>query len=82
MRDQLDTVGRMREAERQAAELQAQLSIARSSEGDLPPDPGTSDGAASDEGEGAQAARSLRSRLAESASRKKGRGDRDTGFGG
>jgi hypothetical protein len=85
-RDQLETVGRMREAERRSAELQSELVSAhndgngRSPAPDDPPDGEQTEGI---EGESSVAARSLRSRLAQTAARKKGgdKGDPDSGFG-
>ena len=81
-RDQLETVGRMRDAERRSAEMSAELAAAQQEGDGLSPSGAADRSDDEDEppaGEGAQAARSLRSRLAQTAARKKG--DPDAGFG-
>jgi hypothetical protein len=83
-RDQLETVGRMRDAERRSAELQSDLAAAASGNGSAAT-PASADGEGSEivEGESSVAARSLRSRLAQTAARKKGdKAEPDSGFGG
>ncbi len=84
-RDQLETVGRMRDAERRSAELQSELAAAASDNGSAPATPASADSEGSEivEGESSVAARSLRSRLAQTAARKKGdKTEPDSGFGG
>jgi hypothetical protein len=83
-RDQLETVGRMRDAERHSAELQSELAAAANGNGGAPATPASDDGEGSEiaEGESSAAARSLRSRLAQTAARKKGdKSEPDSGFG-
>jgi len=84
-RDQLDTVARMRDAERRSAELQAELAAAGNGNVDTPAPTESSDDEGSEivEGESSVAARSLRSRLAQTAARKKGdKTEPDSGSGG
>jgi hypothetical protein len=87
-RDQRETTERMRDAERRSAELQVELLAARRQQDGIdasPSDPAETPGDDESgvvEGEGTRAALSLRSRLAQTASRKKGdRFDKDAGFG-
>ena len=79
-RDHTEVVERLREAERRAAGLQVELLDARAIQSELHV-PGTAtdgdEGSDFRDGEGSRAAMSLRTRLAETASRKKGdKGDR------
>jgi hypothetical protein len=80
-REQLETVGRMRDAERRSAEMTAELAAQKEGDG-LSPSGAADRSNDADEppaGEGTQAARSLRSRLAQTAARRKG--DPDASFG-
>jgi chromosome segregation ATPase len=85
-RDQLETVARMRDAERRSADLQSELAAAANGNGNgstpAPTESSDDEGSEIIEGESSAAARSLRSRLAQTASRKKGdKPEPDSGFG-
>jgi hypothetical protein len=83
-RDQLETVARMRDAERRSAELQSELAAAGTGNdiAAAPTESSNDEGSEIVEGESSAAARTLRSRLAQTAARKKGdKSEPDSGFG-